>query len=221
VAINLLKFPIHMISWLAVSWLITQLILTIFIFWQDHYMVLLRSKQLFNTELHHSINNLQSFWLRSIWRQENFLIHYLHDLSVSIPSLSDVIPITHNATIVKVLQIIYPPLCDIAQAMIVTTQTLLLRVTNVLLFIPLILLLGVVGFANGLVQRYIRRINGGRESSLIYHYAKISIKPFLYWGSLLYVALPFPLEPAHWLTPCVVASSLAVFLTVSTFKKYS
>jgi integrating conjugative element membrane protein (TIGR03747 family) len=121
----------------------------------------------------------------------------------------------------ELMRIIYPALVNYTREIIATTQIVLSRAITVLLFIPLILLLGAVGFANGLVQRYLRRINGGRESSLIYHYAKISVKPFLYWGSLLYVALPFPLEPAHWLTPCVVASSLAVFLTVSTFKKYS
>jgi integrating conjugative element membrane protein (TIGR03747 family) len=121
----------------------------------------------------------------------------------------------------ELIHVIYPALVNYVQAVIVTTQIVLSRVITVLLFFPLFLLLDVVGLVCGLVQRYLRRINGGRESALIYHYAKAGIKPFLYWGSLLYVVLPFSLDPAWWIAPCAVVSSLAIFLTARTFKKYS
>lgn len=54
----------------------------------------------------------------------------------------------------------------------VGTQLLGVRFATLLRFVPLLLLLYVVGAADGLTQRAIRRSCGGRESASLYHRAK-------------------------------------------------
>lgn len=54
----------------------------------------------------------------------------------------------------------------------VGTQLLGVRFAILLRFLPLLLLLYVVGTADGLTERAIRRSCGGRESASLYHRAK-------------------------------------------------
>ena len=215
-----LRLLIQLIGWIALSWLIAQLVLLITSAWHGHQVTLISNEQLLNHESH--VFLLQPGLLSqlpAIMQFDKSIADTLQQLAQAIPPLSAWT--IHNQALQNVLHVFYPPLADYARSALVITQVVLLRITEVFLFIPLIVLLGLLGFSNGLVQRSLRRINGGRESSLQYHYAKAAIKPFLFYGSLLYVALPFPFEPTIFLLPCVIASSLAVFFAVKTFKKYS
>jgi integrating conjugative element membrane protein (TIGR03747 family) len=219
---SILRMLLQLISWLMISWLVAQLILIIEIVWCGHSLIALTSTAL----LTHEITDFsQQAVNSSVWQifvePVLMLIHYLQNIANNIPSITVFGLETKNYVVQTLIQAVYPALADYAHAAINMTQIVLLRITNVFLFAPLILLLGLLGLINGLVVRYLRRINGGRESSLIYHYAKLSIKAFLFWGSLLYVVMPFPLTPAYFLLPCVVASSFAIYLAIKFFKKYA
>lgn len=99
-------------------------------------------------------------------------------------------------------------------------KLILLRVETVVLMLPLFLLLGVVGFIDGLLQRHLRRLKGGRESTLIYHRAKAGILPFFFWSGFLYVTIPLHYSPDYLFVPFAGFSALCIFLTTKTFKKY-
>jgi integrating conjugative element membrane protein (TIGR03747 family) len=71
------------------------------------------------------------------------------------------------------------------------TQLIGVRLATLIVLLPLIALVYAVAMADGLVQRAIRRVSGGRESSNIYHRAKYlqfvlvvtSMAIFLLWPS--------------------------------------
>ncbi len=90
----------------------------------------------------------------------------------------------------------------------------------VFLFAIVLALLCMVSLVNGLVKRHLRKLQGGRESALFYHTLKKRIMPLWYWGSLLYVVLPFYVAPDLFLLPLAIASVVALSATVSLFKKY-
>ena len=77
------------------------------------------------------------------------------------------------------------------QVAMLGTQIIGVRLATLVVVLPLIALVYAVALADGLVQRAIRRVSGGRESSNIYHRAKYlqfvlvvtSMAIFLLWPS--------------------------------------
>ena len=65
----------------------------------------------------------------------------------------------------------------------VATQLLGVRMTVLVRFTPLLLLLYTIGAADGLTARAIRRSCGGRESASLYHQAKYLQMALLVWPS--------------------------------------
>ena len=61
---------------------------------------------------------------------------------------------------------------DAIQVAMLGTQITGVRLATLIVVLPLIVLVYAVALADGLVQRAIRRVSGGRESSNIYHRAK-------------------------------------------------
>ncbi|MBX9705191.1 MAG: DUF4400 domain-containing protein [Gammaproteobacteria bacterium] len=100
-------------------------------------------------------------------------------------------------------------------------QLLIMRSYLLLSWSPLFLVLGIVGFIDGLTQRYIRRMRAGRESALIYHHAKALILLSLMFGS--FIALIVPMSAID--TELVMVASALIFgwtiqVTTKRFKKY-
>lgn len=125
-----------------------------------------------------------------------------------------------NQIIQHFIKSAYPVIKDYLQVLILTTAIVVMRLITVLLFLPLFLLLGTVGLVDGLVQRDLRRLGGGRESALLYHRARQCVLPCLQWSCFLFLVLPFAIKPELLLIPFAILFSIALFFTAKTFKKY-
>jgi integrating conjugative element membrane protein (TIGR03747 family) len=101
-----------------------------------------------------------------------------------------------------------------------TTLVFLVRLLVLTLSLPLFLMSAFVGLVDGLVRRDVRRFGAGRESGFVYHRARAALMPLATLPWVIYLALPFSLEPLWILLPGAAALGTATCLTAATFKKY-
>lgn len=99
-------------------------------------------------------------------------------------------------------------------------QIVMMRVTILVLSIPLFILVIIVSVVDGLVRRDLRRYGAAYESSFLYHHAKRIIKPAIYIPCVLYLSLPFAVYPNFLLLPSTLLIGFAISVTVGSFKKY-
>jgi integrating conjugative element membrane protein (TIGR03747 family) len=107
-----------------------------------------------------------------------------------------------------------------AQAMLNVAQIFAVRIAVLALAIPLFSLFGVLGVAEGLMRRDLRRWGGGRESSFLYHHSKRLLGPCICAASVLYLASPFSIHPSWAVLPLAMLLAIGVAVTIATFKKY-
>lgn len=100
------------------------------------------------------------------------------------------------------------------------TLTFLLRLAILLQALPLFVLIIIIGLIDGLVRRDLRRFGAGYESGFVYHHARCMISSSLAATGLVWLTVPVFLEPEYVLIPAAAGIGLAVFLTISSFKKY-
>jgi integrating conjugative element membrane protein (TIGR03747 family) len=100
------------------------------------------------------------------------------------------------------------------------TQVFLMRVTILVLSVPLFVLVALVGIVDGMVRRDLRRYGAGYESSFLYHHAKRFVKPAVYIPCILYLSAPFSVYPNLLLLPAALLMGLAISVTMGSFKKY-
>ena len=81
-------------------------------------------------------------------------------------------------------------------------------------------LVGVVAFIDGLVERDIRRACGGIESAMLYHRSKRMIAPLTMLSFGFYMTLPFSIHPTVVFLPIMAIVGYMIFMTVKSFKKY-
>jgi len=79
---------------------------------------------------------------------------------------------------------------------------------------------GVVGAVDGLVERDLRRWGGGRESSNVFNLAKKSITPAFVLACVVYISLPYSLNPVIVILPFAILLGLAVRISFERLKKY-
>ncbi|EHZ3052474.1 TIGR03747 family integrating conjugative element membrane protein [Salmonella enterica subsp. enterica] len=96
----------------------------------------------------------------------------------------------------------------------------LMRVTILVLSVPLFILVAIVGIADGMVRRDLRRYGAAYESSFLYHHAKRVVKPAAYIPCVLYLSAPFAVYPNLLLLPAALLMGLAISVTMGSFKKY-
>lgn len=100
------------------------------------------------------------------------------------------------------------------------TVIVLTRVFIFLLALPVFLLLVGLGLVDGLVQRDVRKFQGARESTYLFHRIKRSW-PWCFFVPLwMYLVWPWPLLPAWFLIPMAMWLGMMVQLSVRSFKKY-
>lgn len=109
---------------------------------------------------------------------------------------------------------------DYILATMFVTMTFLVRLSILVLSIPLFVLSIVTALVDGLMRRDIRKFGAGRESSFIYHRAKMMIIPLILAPWVLYLAAPISLHPQLILIPCAISLGVAIVVTIATFKKY-
>lgn len=101
-----------------------------------------------------------------------------------------------------------------------TTLTFIVRLMILILSMPLILLAILVGLIDGLVKRDLRRFVAGHESGFIYHRARGFILPTIALPWVIYLALPFSVEPLWIMVPCALLAGIVMNITAASFKKY-
>lgn len=109
---------------------------------------------------------------------------------------------------------------DYLLATVYVTVTALVRLTILVLSVPLFILVLLVALTEGLGRRDIRRYGAGYESSFVYHHAKRLVKPAVYLPCMLYLSWPSAVYPNLLLLPAAVLLGVAVTVTTATFKKY-
>ncbi|WP_330212045.1 TIGR03747 family integrating conjugative element membrane protein [Pseudomonas sp. Z18(2022)] len=115
---------------------------------------------------------------------------------------------------------LYVSIEDFVLAAVYVTFTFVVRLTVLVLATPLFLLAAFTGFVDGLMRRDLRKFGAGRESSFVYHRAKRAVIPLLIVPWVIYLSLPFSLNPIAILLPCAVILGATVAITATTFKKY-
>lgn len=100
------------------------------------------------------------------------------------------------------------------------TLVFLMRVTILVLSVPLFVLVALVGIVDGMVRRDLRRYGAGYESSFLYHHAKRFVKPALFIPCIVYLSVPFSVYPNLLLLPAALLMGLAISVTMGSFKKY-
>jgi integrating conjugative element membrane protein (TIGR03747 family) len=115
---------------------------------------------------------------------------------------------------------LYVSIEDFVLAAVYVSLTFVVRLTILALATPLFLLAMFTGFIDGLMRRDLRKFGAGRESSFVYHRAKRAVMPLLSVPWILYLSLPFSLNPMVVFVPCAVMLGVAMAITAATFKKY-
>lgn len=115
---------------------------------------------------------------------------------------------------------LYVSIEDFVLAAVYVTFTFVVRLTILVLATPLFLLAMFTGFVDGLIRRDLRKFGAGRESSFVYHRAKRAVMPLMIVPWIIYLSLPFSLNPMAVFLPCAVILGVTMVITTSTFKKY-
>ena len=99
-------------------------------------------------------------------------------------------------------------------------QTFVIRLALIIFSLPLFLIAALVGATDGLVERDLRRWGGGRESSNVFNLARSSVVPSFVMACVVYISLPFSLNPIIVILPFAVLLGLAVRIAFERLKKY-
>jgi integrating conjugative element membrane protein (TIGR03747 family) len=115
---------------------------------------------------------------------------------------------------------VYVVVQDYLLAALFTVFTFVVRLAVLTLATPLFLLAVITGAVDGLMRRDLRKFGAGRESSFVYHRAKRTLLPLMVSPWLIYLSLPWSLNPNWVLLPCATLLGCMVAITAATFKKY-
>ncbi|MCY1452341.1 integrating conjugative element membrane protein [compost metagenome] len=115
---------------------------------------------------------------------------------------------------------LYVSIEDFVLAAVYVSFTFVVRLTILVLATPLFLLAMFTGFIDGLMRRDLRKFGAGRESSFVYHRAKRAVIPLLLVPWIIYLSLPFSLNPLAVFLPFAVMLGVTTAITAATFKKY-
>ncbi|MCS3511137.1 MULTISPECIES: TIGR03747 family integrating conjugative element membrane protein [Pseudomonas] len=115
---------------------------------------------------------------------------------------------------------LYVSIEDFVLAAVYVTFTFVVRLFILVLATPLFLLAMLTGFVDGLMRRDLRKFGAGRESSFVYHRAKRAVTPLLIVPWIIYLSLPFSLNPLVIFVPCAAMLGVTTAITAATFKKY-
>ncbi|ELU0512681.1 TIGR03747 family integrating conjugative element membrane protein [Salmonella enterica] len=106
------------------------------------------------------------------------------------------------------------------EATLYITVVFVVRVSILLLSVPLFVMAAAVAMVEGLSLRDLRRYGAGYESSFLYHHARGLIKPSLVYPVMAYLSWPVATYPNAFLLPSALLFGVVLTVQASTFKKY-
>lgn len=118
------------------------------------------------------------------------------------------------------MRALYARVADFLLAAMTITQVFAVRLAVLVLAMPVFVLFALVGLADGLMRRDLRRWGGGREHGFLYHHAKRPVVPSVVAAWVVYLGLPVSLHPSYVVVPFAALFGGLLALTSATFKKY-
>lgn len=115
---------------------------------------------------------------------------------------------------------VYVLMQDYLLAAMFTIFTFVVRLAVLTLAMPMFLLAVITGGVDGLMRRDLRKFEAGRESSFVYHRARRTLLPLMVTPWMIYLSLPWSLNPILVLLPFAILLGCMVAVTITTFKKY-
>ncbi|EGT7582404.1 TIGR03747 family integrating conjugative element membrane protein [Salmonella enterica] len=106
------------------------------------------------------------------------------------------------------------------EATLYITVVFVVRVSILLLSLPLFVMAAAVAMVEGLSIRDVRRYGAGYESSFLYHHARGLIKSSLVYPCMAYLSWPAAAYPNAFLLPSALLFGVVLTVQASTFKKY-
>jgi integrating conjugative element membrane protein (TIGR03747 family) len=100
------------------------------------------------------------------------------------------------------------------------TQLFFIRLAIILLSLTVFVLFGMVGIADGLTERELRRWGAGRESSTMFNLAKRMIYPAFIVACVLYISFPTTIHPALIMVPFGALFGYSLKVGFEKLKKY-
>ena len=98
---------------------------------------------------------------------------------------------------------------------------LIVRLAIVCCALPAFLLVGLVAFTDGLVERDIRRFCGAVESSWVYHLAKPWVMPSILLATVVYLTIPISVNPGIIFLPAIAAMGISIYIVGWRFKLFA
>lgn len=96
----------------------------------------------------------------------------------------------------------------------------LMRTFVFIISLPWFLICGVVAFSDGLVERSIRKFEGGVEHGMIHHLAKSNFTFVIAIAFIFYLGIPIPIHPSIVIIPFGILFGLIIYIAAWSFKKY-
>lgn len=104
-------------------------------------------------------------------------------------------------------------------AAVYVVQTLLLRLTVILMSFPALMLFAVFALIDGFSERDVRTWSVGGETSFVYHHAKSYIAPLMIFPLVLYMSIPASIHPFFFMLLFVFPPCLMIWILAKYFKK--
>lgn len=98
--------------------------------------------------------------------------------------------------------------------------TIFTRVVIFFLSTPWFVLCGAIGLIDGLIEREIRKYEGGIEHAWIYHMSKSHLGVAITIGWIVYLGMPFAIHPSLILIPAGIFFGMNIYVTAWSFKKF-
>lgn len=217
---------VQLLVWLVISLMLSIIIewLGMIWFWPEHgadhaKAVLAADRAYLNQQLYDQSLDIRSDIIALTgeavgWvSRQSWLKTFLHD----VPNVAD-------GSFLSSLQIwrydLYQQFDDYLQASTYVTQTFVIRLALILFSLPIFLVAALVGGIDGLVERDLRRWGGGRESSNVFNLARRSVVPSFVAACVVYISLPFSINPVIVILPFAILLGLAVRIGFERLKKY-
>jgi integrating conjugative element membrane protein (TIGR03747 family) len=109
---------------------------------------------------------------------------------------------------------------DAIEVAMIGTQLLGVRLATLAMMVPLLALIYLVSAADGLTQRAIRRVSGGRESASLYHRAKHLQVVLVVMAGALSLIQPVSIDPRMIWVPAAAFLGILARLQWACYKKH-
>lgn len=109
---------------------------------------------------------------------------------------------------------------DYVYAAFYVTQLFFIRLAIIFLSVTVFLLFGMVGIADGLTERELRRWGAGRESSTMFNLSRRMIYPAFIIACVLYISFPTSIHPALIMVPFGALFGYSLRVAFEKLKKY-